>query len=259
MPDQTWTYNQLFEGLDPSPGFVAELEKLGLLSVVAHDAKGKKIYGPGSREQLDKVLSLVELGYRPKDIAAIAKRVGLPEQAKRKLFRKPPTYLRLADVARRSSVEPAVVQTWIEAGLLVAAVTTEGGEPLFDRHAMDRARSLADLTTLGLSPEAVLQWATLGPALQELTAETGKVTARSNGPRDDTSQEVLDQLATCSATLVLFEAQMERWKGGLRRWDGILAGHHKMLDRLRRLHGLDPAQKRPRRRLRRRHNKTTRR
>ena len=71
--------------MSPSPDFIAELERLSLLVVVGRDTEGRALYSPEARGELEKVLELVELGYQPEDIAAIATRVGLPVSKRRRV------------------------------------------------------------------------------------------------------------------------------------------------------------------------------
>ena len=130
MPRETWTYEEVFEGLDPAPAFVVELERRGLLRVVARDGKGAPLYGPEAREQLERVMSLVELGYKVEDIAAIAQKVGLPAR-RRRLLRRAPTFVRVPELARRSGVPVETLARWRELGILEPDLETEGGETLF--------------------------------------------------------------------------------------------------------------------------------
>ncbi len=246
MSDETWTRTQLFDGLEPSPGFVTQLERLGLLRVVGRDESGEKIYASEARDQLGKVLSLVELGYQPKDIAIIAKRVGLPDRRSRRFFRRPPTYVHLDELARRAGVEVAVAQGWLRDGYVEAVLVAEGGDPLFDASAIERARSLADLRAFGLGDAELRQWSSLGPALSALlkAAPDKAAKERAEGP-------VVAVVEAHTEALDAVVARLERWRRGLRRWDRIVAQCYKKLERLRRAYGLEAeTRRRARKRLR---------
>ena len=104
MVEETWTAEELFEGMTLQPGFIAELEKHGLIRAVARDVKGGSLYSAEARDELEKVLALVELGYKLEDIAAIAKRVGLPAK-KSRLFRRLPLRMRVEDLSGRSGID----------------------------------------------------------------------------------------------------------------------------------------------------------
>ena len=77
MSEETWTAEELFEGMTRQAGFIAELGKHGLIRAVARDVRGGALYSAEARDELEKVLALVELGYKLEDIAAIAKDSGL--------------------------------------------------------------------------------------------------------------------------------------------------------------------------------------
>ena len=152
MSEETWTAQELFDGLTLQPGFITELEKHSLIRVVARDARGGSLYGAEARDELEKVLALVELGYKLEDIAAIAKRVGLPGK-KRGLFRRLPLRMRSEELARRSGVDRARIDRWAAEGTLNADLVSEGGDGLFGRSAIERVRLLADLEDAGLDAE----------------------------------------------------------------------------------------------------------
>jgi len=243
--EETWTFEQLFEGLDPAPGFVAQLERLGLLRVVARDENGAKLYGSEAREQLEKVLPLVELGYQPKDIAVIAKKVGLPAQRSRRFFRRPPTYVHLAEVARQVGVDKDIVEGWLRDGHLEVVLLAEGGQPLFDAGAIEHARSLADLLAFGVGDDELTEWSTLGKSLKH------SLDALPDKPPKDPSAEQLEQVEAYTQTLETLVRRLERWRRGIRRWDRLVAKHHKKLAELRRAYGLETeTRRRTRKRLR---------
>jgi DNA-binding transcriptional MerR regulator len=152
MSEETWTADELFDGLTLHGEFIVEMERCGLIRVVARDTRGGSLYGAEARDELEKVLALVELGYKLEDIAAIAKRVGLPAK-KRGLFRRPPLRMRSEELSRRSGVEKARIDRWVEEGYLRADLVSEGGDGLFGRSAIERIRLLTDLDDGGLGSE----------------------------------------------------------------------------------------------------------
>ena len=264
MVRETWTYDELFHGLDPAPAFVSELERQGLLVVVARDGAGRKLYASDARERLERVLELVELGYQPKDIAAIARRVGLPRR-RRRLFRRPPTYLRMAELARRAGVEPHVVKAWHERGILRPALRTEGGEALFSEPTVEGVRALDDLLAFGFTLDELVAMSALGRQLDEALAATrealagkaeGSKAPERGGEADDASAPAArggDQPAAPSAeevgtlTAAVAEAldrirrRTDRLRSGLRRWDKLLGAYDKRLERLGREAGVERA------------------
>ena len=154
MSEETWTADELFQGLTLQPGFVTELEKHGLIRAVARDARGGSLYSVEARDELEKVLALVELGYKLKDIAAIAKRVGLPAK-KSGLFRRLPLRMRSEELSRRSGVETSRIEQWVKHGHLSADLVSESGAGLFGRPAIERVRLLADLEAAGVDAQVI--------------------------------------------------------------------------------------------------------
>ena len=188
MSEETWTADELFDGLTLQAGFIAELEKHGLIRAVARDAQGNSLYSAEARDELEKVLALVELGYKLADIAAIAKRVGLPAK-RRGLFRRLPLRMRSEELSRRSGVEKARIDRWVEDGHLSAELVSEAGDGLFGRSAIERIRLLADLEDAGIEAEVterVLRC--LSPGLAE--AQTPEELTSSVAFLVDLTQEV---------------------------------------------------------------------
>ncbi len=214
MSRETWTRGELFEGLDAQPAFVAELERLGLLRVVGRDTAGEPLYAAEAREELEKVISLVELGYRPKDIAAIARKVGLPAKKRRRFFRKPPVHLRAEDLSSRSGVPLEQVEAWIADGRLEPDLVSESGEALYAVRSVRRVRLLDDLVALGVEPDDVRGWGVALAALEK------------GGDPDPA------MLAAAGLLLERTTGRLERVRRALRDWDKLAAGYRKRLQRL---------------------------
>lgn len=218
MTRDTWTFAELFEGLDPAPSFVAELERVGLLRVVARDAAGAALYASDAKEELAKVLSLVELGYQPKDIAAIARKVGLPARRKRSFFARTPVFLRLEALAERAGVEPQQIVAWVERGLVEPSFQTDKGEALFALVDAPVVQALGDLVRLQVGPEDLASFASVTRAL---------------GPDRD-QPPATEQLDLAEPLIARLAAHLEDLKTVTRRTEKLLATVRKRLVRARR-------------------------
>ncbi len=238
MSRETWTWDELFEGLDPAPSFVSELERLGLLRVVARDGHGAPLYGAEAREQLEKVLSLVELGYQPKDIAAIARKVGLPIQ-RRGLFQRPPTYIRLSELARRSGVDEVMLVAWRDRGILRPAMRTEGGDALFSTATVEGAKGLQDLVEFGFGVDELEAWSQLARELERLVTELPARPSGNGAVDPKAAATARSSAAQADEVIAVLRRRVERLRVGLRRWDKLLGGYDKRLERIRRAYGLD--------------------
>jgi DNA-binding transcriptional MerR regulator len=198
-------------------GFIAELEKLALLQVVARDGQGEPLYSADARDELEKVLTLIELGYEPKDIAAIAKRVGLPAK-RRGLFRRLPVRMRSGELARRTGISDDRIEGWIASGLLSALLVSEGGHGLFGRDALDRIRLLVDLEAAELDSEDV-----------------GRLLAcLEPSPSSEVNK---DEAAKQLAFVTDLTTRLGARKNALRRLERSLAGLRKRLERASRAEG----------------------
>jgi DNA-binding transcriptional MerR regulator len=228
MPRETLTWDQLFAGLEPQPAFVQEMERLGLLRVVARNAAGKPLYGAEAREELEKVLELVELGYQLKDIAAIASRVGLPRQ-RRRLFRRPPTYLRLDELARACGAPVERLSAWLEGGVIEPDLVSDGGGMHFAPAAVERVRLLEDLLTLGLEEAELIGHVAMMCVLEE------------GGARDAPLVHDRGQLDAAAATLATLSERLQRISRASRRWEKLVAVYRKRLARVERARVPDPA------------------
>lgn len=256
MVRETWTFEELFQGLDPAPSFVAELERQGLLRVVARDGAGRKLYAADARERLERVLELVELGYQPKDIAAIARRVGLPRR-RRRLFRRPPTYLRMAELARRAGVELDALGVWHQRGIVRPALRTEGGEALFSEPTVEGVRALDDLLAFGFTLDELEEMSGLGRRLDEaLAAARAQREAATSAPAEAEPEDELapapgqepaaltdDEVRALAGAVIealeKIRRRTDRLRGGLRRWDKLVGAYDKRVERLEREAGVE--------------------
>ena len=227
MSQDAWTYDELFEGLDPAPNFVKELERLGLLRVVAEDARGRSLYGAEAREQLDKVLALIELGYAAEDIAAIAKKVGLPS-GRRGRFKKRPVYLRLSALAAQTELEVSVLEQWLDLGLIEADFQSDGGEVLFRESEVLHVKQLTSFLTLGFTISDAASWRRIDRAMERLAAE----------PEELAVADAL--LSEAAEFLQRVQGRLRRLKAGHRVWDKVHHQATRRLERLNRLAGLRP-------------------
>ena len=213
MSEETWTADELFDGMTLQPGFITELEKLGLIRAVARDVEGGSLYSAEARDELEKVLALVELGYKLEDIAAIAKRVGLPAK-KNGLFRRLPLRMRSAELARRSGVDPVRIDRWVKEGHLRADLVSESGARLFDRSAIEGVRLLADLEDAGVDDEGI------GRVLQCLAPVAAKQTP--------------EELGAGAAFLMDLTKEIRTKRDAIRRLERELSAGRKRLIRARR-------------------------
>lgn len=246
MERETWTHEELFRGLDPSPAFVTELEGLGLLPLVARDSKGISIYAAEAQEQLKKVMALVELGYQPKDIAAIARKVGLP-QGKRRRFRKPPIYMRLEALGAQSGVALEELEAWCKRGILRPTTQTESGTPLFTADTVEVVRALRDLLAFGLNQDQLSEWSQLGRAVDKLITELHMTAGSAEA---ESLTDVQEQVNRAAEMIGALRKRLDALRGGLRRWDKLIGAYDKRLDRLRRVWHLEGRKTRGRRRVR---------
>ena len=220
MSEETWTRDELFEDRDLAPPFVSELQRLGLLRVVARDASGQPLYAPDAREELDKVLALVEMGYEPKDIAAIARKVGLPPR-RRTLFRRPPVCLALDALVERSEVDRINIEGWIAKGVVAPRLISERGVALFSVAQVEQVRLLDDLVALGADEQEV---AVAAKALSTLTES--RITQEA-GP----DSEAVAELGRVLQDLDEFLGRRRR---ATRRWTRSLGRMKRRLSKLRR-------------------------
>lgn len=219
MSEETWTEAELLDGLDLAPAFLGELKRLGLLRVVAQDGKGAPLYSADARQELEKVLGLVELGYEAKDIAAIAKRVGLPD-ARRGLFRRRPRCVRLSELAIRSGVTLDEARRWIERGGVMPSLISDGGEALYGPEAIESVRRLSQLATLGLGEEAITDWLPIMAAL--------------DGADGERAREGLGDLAEVEARIDDLDQHIRALRTASRAWEKRLSLWRRLLKRLRR-------------------------
>lgn len=221
MSEETWTAEELFQGMTLQPEFITELEKHGLIRVVARDLRGGSLYSSEARDELEKVLALVELGYKLEDIAAIAKRVGLP--AKRGgLFRRLPRRMGVEDLSRRSGVEPTRILGWVQRERLKADLISESGDPLFGRSAIERVRLLGDLEDAGVDE------ARMEATLSSLSPDT-------------VQKKSAEELANDATLLLELGRELRAKRESIRRLERTLAAGRRRLIRARR--ALDTARR----------------
>lgn len=220
MSDETWTRDELFEDRDLAPAFVSELQRLGLLQIVARDAAGAPLYASDAREELEKVLALVEMGYEPRDIAAIARKVGLPPK-RRAFFRRPPVCLALDALVERSEVDRATIESWVTRGILSPRLISERGVALFSMAQVEQVRLLGDLLQLGSDEEELVRAAA---ALNHLS-----------GPRtNDSSESGAESLAQLSQSMNELNAFLGGRQRAVRRWTRALGRMRRRLLKLQR-------------------------
>ncbi|MCA9514526.1 MAG: hypothetical protein KC635_06255 [Myxococcales bacterium] len=155
-PRRVLSRAEVFAGMTPGPSFVRELERHGLVSVVARDGGGEPWYAMGARASVERVMKLVDAGYRATDIAVIAGKIGVERPRRRGRL---PVLLGLAAAVEEIGVDEATLRAWLGAGYVRASAVTGGGAPLLDAEAVAGAKELADWRVLGFGDETLATWA----------------------------------------------------------------------------------------------------
>jgi DNA-binding transcriptional MerR regulator len=236
MAREILRFDELFQGLDAAPRFVAELERLGLLKVVGRDSSGQTLYESESREQLRKVMELVHLGYEPPDIAAIARKMGLVPP-KRRLFQRRARLLSRSKLAARAGVPEELLATWENYGILDPHLTTTSGEPLYDAAESERLLVLYDLLSFGWTTEAIADWIRITRELSEM-----EVRPKQDEPMVE-DEAARARLAEMGQVVGELRRRVDALRAGARRWDKLLDGFQKRIGRLEKAHGMAPPAK----------------
>ena len=218
MERDVWTQRALFEGLSLSDSFVRELRRHKLVRVVGFDAEGVPLYGPEARDELARVMALVELGYKPSDISAIAGRVGLPSVS-RGLIRRRFTHHTVEAICAKLGTPKEQVERWVAQQMIQPSSALKDGGLLFTDDAVELIAELWDLTLLGFGDEVCFQWSELRTRWSE-DAEATRV--------DEAS------LSAAQGLLEMVEVTLRRQRQAARRWDKRLSGLKRILGRRRR-------------------------
>ncbi|NBF41638.1 MAG: MerR family transcriptional regulator [Spirochaetes bacterium] len=169
----------------------------GLVQPDGRGSTGVPFFSESVIERIGHIRRFLEMGYGEEEIAKILRKVGLPEEGRRRGSRsEAENLLTVGALAESVGVSPRTIKHWEDKGIIEADARSEGGFRLYQEHYVYLCHLIQDLQLFGYSLDQIKQ-------ISEITSETSwyfVMTSPSTQPtrRNENSARCSPKSTTCS-------------------------------------------------------------
>ena len=200
----------------------------GLVQPDGRGSTGVPFFSESVIERIGHIRRFLEMGYREEEIAKILRKVGLPEEGRRRGGRsETENLLTVGALAESVGVSPRTIKHWEDKGIIEADARSEGGFRLYQEHYVYLCHLIQDLQLFGYSLDEIKQISDYFRDFMVLRDDLTQYSA------DEAERKLGEMLAEID-NLFQTTAQL---RSGIERWEKLLNKHKKLIADLRRKNG----------------------
>lgn len=193
----------------------------GIFSPEGLASDSTPIFSENSLESINKIKSLLSLGYDASEIKKIVKKVGLPAAGE---SRKNPSdknkYLTIGNLAEKTEVSPRTIKHWEEKGIIEPDLRSRGGYRLYRDYYVLLCNLIKDLQLFGYSLDEIKK---ISDYFRDFILIRDDISAFSSDEVSVKLEEMEDEIG------VLFD-KTEKLRDGIKRWEDLLKKHRKQIN-----------------------------
>jgi DNA-binding transcriptional MerR regulator len=200
----------------------------GLVQPDGRGSTGVPFFSESVIERIGHIRRFLEMGYGEEEIAKILRKVGLPEEGRRRGGRsETENLLTVGALAESVGVSPRTIKHWEDKGIIEADARSEGGFRLYQEHYVYLCNLIQDLQLFGYSLDEIKQISDYFRDFMVLRDDLTQYSA------DEAERKLGEMLAEID-NLFQTTAQL---RSGIERWEKLLNKHKKLIADLRRKNG----------------------
>jgi DNA-binding transcriptional MerR regulator len=200
----------------------------GLVQPDGRGSTGVPFFSESVIERIGHIRRFLEMGYGEEEIAKILRKVGLPEEGRRRGGRsEAENLLTVGALAESVGVSPRTIKHWEDKGIIEADARSEGGFRLYQEHYVYLCHLIQDLQLFGYSLDQIKQISDYFRDFMVLRDDLTQYSA------DEAERKLGEMLAEID-NLFQTTAQL---RSGIERWEKLLNKHKKLIADLRRKNG----------------------
>jgi len=200
----------------------------GLVQPDGRGSTGVPFFSESVIERIGHIRRFLEMGYGEEEIAKILRKVGLPEEGRRRGSRSEAENLLTGGALGESvGVSPRTIKHWEDKGIIEADARSEGGFRLYQEHYVYLCHLIQDLQLFGYSLDQIKQ---ISDYFRDFMVLRDDLTQY---PADEAERKLGEMLAEID-NLFQTTAQL---RSGIERWEKLLNKHKKLIADLRRKNG----------------------
>ena len=181
------------------------------------------IFSIESLKTIEKIKSLIDVGYDNSEIKKIIRKVGLPSETPKKNSNEKNNYLTVGTLAEKIDVSPRTIKHWEEKGIIEPDLRSQGGFRLYRDYYVLLCNLIKDLQLFGYSLEQIK---TISDYFRDF------IEIRDNLENID-NEAVKQKLAAMENEILLLFKKTEQLKNGIRRWEDLLKKQRKQISVLK--------------------------
>lgn len=200
----------------------------GLVQPDGRGSTGVPFFSESVIDRIGHIRRFLEMGYGEEEIAKILRKVGLPEEGRRRGGRsETENLLTVGALAESVGVSPRTIKHWEDKGIIEADARSEGGFRLYQEHYVYLCHLIQDLQLFGYSLDQIKQ---ISDYFRDFMVLRDDLTQY---PADEAERKLGEMLAEID-NLFQTTAQL---RSGIERWEKLLNKHRKLIADLRRKNG----------------------
>ena len=229
MPERTvFTAGELAERAGIEQDALDRWVDAGLVQPDGRGSTGVPFFSESVIERIGHIRRFLEMGYGEEEIAKILRKVGLPEEGRRRGSRsEAENLLTVGALAESVGVSPRTIKHWEDKGIIEADARSEGGFRLYQEHYVYLCHLIQDLQLFGYSLDQIKQ---ISDYFRDFMVLRDDLTQY----RADEAERKLGEMLAEIDNLFQTTAQL---RSGIERWEKLLNKHKKLIADLRRKNG----------------------
>jgi DNA-binding transcriptional MerR regulator len=197
----------------------------GLVQPDGKGATGVPFFSESVIERVGHIRQFLDMGYGEEEIEKILRKVGLPEDGRKRDGRaEPRNLLTVGALAESVGVSPRTIKHWEDKGIIEADARSDGGFRLYQEHYVYLCHLIQDLQLFGYSLDEIKQ---ISDYFRDFMVLREDLTHYPAGEADRKLGEMLAEIDKLFQTT----AQL---RSGIERWEKLLNKHKKLIADLKR-------------------------
>ncbi len=197
----------------------------GLVQPDGRGSTGVPFFSESVIERIGHIRRFLEMGYGEEEIGKILRKVGLPEEGRRRGGRsETEKLLTVGALAESVGVSPRTIKHWEDKGIIEADARSEGGFRLYQEHYVYLCHLIQDLQLFGYSLDQIKQISDYFRDFMVLREDLTQYPAAEAERKLGEMLAEIDNLFQTTAQL----------RSGIERWEKLLNKHRKLIADLKR-------------------------
>ena len=204
---------------------LSEWMDAGILTPEGYAEDSTPIFSDASLEMVEKIKTMMDLGYKLDDIKKIVRKIGIPTKNDHLNAQATSVenYLTVGSLAEKIDVSPRTIKHWEEKGIIEPDLRSRGGFRLYREHYVFFCNLIKDLQLFSYSLDEIK---TISDYFRDFIA-------LKNSPEAFEPAAAAEKLEMMEKEISRLFDKTEQLKSGIKRWEDLLRKQKKQITLIR--------------------------